>query len=79
MNMRKLAANLLSISEAAAPLIGLKDELDAGKSLVSAINNAYESTKLNFEETDQKALQSALEKLQAKVNAHADKTIAKLG
>lgn len=79
MDFKKLAKDLLAIAEAAAPVVGLGEELAAGKALVETITNVIDTTKDNFESDDQVALQGALDKLAAKVNAHADRTSASLG
>lgn len=79
MNMKKLAADLLRIAEAAAPVVGLGEELAAGKALVETITGIVEDRKADFDSDDQAALQTSLDALAAKVNAHADRTINSLG
>ena len=78
MDMKKLAKDLLSIVDAAAPLVGLSEEVEAGKNLVATVKNVIESTKASFDSDDQLALQNSLDALAARVNAHADRTIASL-
>lgn len=78
MDMKKLAKDLLSIAEAAAPLVGLSEEVEAGRNLVATVKNVIESNKVAFASDDQAALQLSLDALVAKVNAHADRTIDRL-
>mgnify|MGYP006971166144 CR=1 FL=1 len=78
MDIKALAQNLLNIVEKAAPLVGLGDELDAGKALVEAVKDTIEGVKADFASDDQEALQASLAELVARVNAHADSTISKL-
>ena len=79
MDLKKLAADLIRIAEAAAPMVGLGEELAAGKALVETVKNVIESRKADFDSEDQAALQTTLDALVAKVNAHADRTIDSLG
>lgn len=75
MDVKKLAKDLASIAEAAAPLIGLAEELESGKNLVATVKNVIERNKAAFDSDDQAALQQSLDALVARVNAHADRTI----
>lgn len=79
MDFKKLAGQLIKIAETAAPLVGMNDELQAGKALYEAITGAVDTVKGSMSSDDQNALQGSLDALQARVNAHADTTIAKLG
>ena len=78
MDMKKLAKDLLSIVDAAAPLVGLSEEVEAGKNLVATVKNVIESTKASLDSDDQLALQNSLDALVPRVDAHADRTIASL-
>lgn len=78
MDLKKLAKDLASIAEAAAPLVGLSEELDAGKNLVATVKNVIESNKAAFASDDQVALQQSLDTLMARVNDHANRTIDRL-
>jgi hypothetical protein len=78
-DLKALAGNLLDIAEKAAPLVGLSNELAAGKALVEAITDTVEMVKGDMASDDQAALQTSLSALHAKVNAHADRTAESLG
>jgi hypothetical protein len=79
MDMKKLANQILAIAEKAAPLVGLSDEVAAGKALVEAITDTVEMVKGDLASDDQAALQTSLAALHAKVDAHAARTAASLG
>lgn len=79
MDWKALAQNLINIAETAAPLVGLADEVKAGKALVEALTTTFDSIKGNLASDDQAQLQTSLDALITKVNAHADKTIGSLG
>lgn len=78
MDFKTLAQNLLKIAETAAPLVGLADEVKAGKALVDAISNTFDTVRGSLDNDDQAELQGTLEALKTRVNAHADKTIGSL-
>lgn len=79
MDFKALAQNLLKIAETAAPLVGLADEVKAGKALVEAITTTFDSVKGSLGSDDQVELQTSLDALTKRVNAHADRTINSLG
>lgn len=79
MNAKQLTADLLGIARAAAPLIGLGDELAAGEALVKAITDTVDNVKHTLDNDDQAALSIELDALCAKVNSHAERTIGSLG
>jgi hypothetical protein len=73
MNLRKLADNLLKIIEATEPLVGLKNEPQAGKNLVGVLTNVFESMQFNFEEVDQEKLKEGLDQLKTKASGQQGK------
>lgn len=75
---KNIAKKLAIIAEKAAPLVGLDDELEAGKALVGAIKDAADAIGGDAGET-QAELQQRLDVLFDKVDAHASSTIGKLG
>ena len=78
MDIKALAKNLLNIAEKAAPLVGLGEEVEAGKALIEAVRDTIAGVKEDFDNEDQAALQSSLDALVERVNAHANSTIDRL-
>ncbi len=74
MNFANLADKILAVAKAAAPLVGLADEVEAGSKLVGSIEDLVEAFKADGGEISDEDLAE----LRAKVNAHADKTAADL-
>jgi hypothetical protein len=72
LNLKTLTQDLLRIAEAAAPLVGLADELAAGKELVGAIEGLVTNARDVLDSEDHAALSAALDKLADAVNARAD-------
>jgi len=79
MDFSKLAADLLGIVKAAAPLVGLGEEVAAAERLLASATSAYETIKGTLGSEDQAAMQEALDVLAARVNDHADRTAESLG
>lgn len=78
MNLANLGSNLLQLADAVAPLIGLADEVEAGKKVVAAIEGLITDSRDTISSADHAALAERLETLSAKVNAHADAVQARL-
>lgn len=75
MNIQSLAERILEVARAAAPLVGLDDELEAGLKLAQSIESLVTAVRGlggSIDETELAALRD-------RVNAHADKTAASLG
>lgn len=79
MDIQKLAGDLLGIVKAAAPLVGLGEEVAAAEELLTRAKSAFDTIKAALTSDDQAALQTALDALAERVNAHADRTAASLG
>jgi hypothetical protein len=79
MDYAKLASDLLGIVKAAAPLVGLGEEVEAAERVIASATSAYETIKDAISSDDRAALESGLEELAARVNAHADRTAQSLG
>jgi len=72
MDWKELAKDLERIVDAAAPLVGLDDELQAGKDLIAAIGSVVGTVSDNLESADIASLEGKLHALAEKVNARAD-------
>jgi hypothetical protein len=79
MDLKKLAGDLLGIVKAAAPIVGLGEEVAAAETLVRQIIDTVDGVKGAFDSDDQAALSDALAALRVRVGEHADKTINSLG
>jgi len=79
MDFAKLAGDLLGIVKAAAPLVGLSEEVEAAERLLSSATSAYETIKDALGSDDRDALESGLKALADRVNAHAERTKDSLG
>lgn len=75
MNFEAIAENILELARAAAPLVGLDDELEAGLRLARSIESLVTAVKEIGVPIDDEGLAA----LRDRVNAHADKTAASLG
>lgn len=79
MDFEKLADDLLGIVKAAAPLVGLSDEVAAAEALVKSIKGAVDTVKGSLDPDQRHELEAGLDALAGRVNAHADRTKASLG
>lgn len=79
MDIEKLAGDLIGIVKAAAPLVGLSEEVAAAEALVKSIKGAVDTVKGSLDPDRRHELETGLEALAAKVNAHADRTANSLG
>ena len=79
MDFEKLAADLIGIVKAAAPLVGLSDEVEAAERLLASATSAYETIKGALGSDDQVTLEGGLAALAYRVNSHAERTKDSLG
>lgn len=79
MDFEKLADDLLGIVKAAAPLVGLSDEVAAAETLVKSIKGAVDTVKGSIDPDKRHELEAGLDALALRVNAHADRTKGSLG
>lgn len=79
MDIAKLAGDLISIVKAAAPLVGLSEEVEAAESLVKSIKGAVDTVKGSLDPGQQVELEAGLDALADRVNAHAERTKGSLG
>ena len=79
MDFTKLAVDLIGIVKAAAPLVGLKDEVAAAEALVKSIKGAVDTVKGSLDPDARHELEAGLDALAERVNAHADRTKDSLG
>lgn len=79
MDIEKLAGDLIGIVKAAAPLVGLSEEVAAAEALVKSIKGAVDTVKGSLDPDQRHELEAGLDALAAKVNAHADRTANSLG
>lgn len=79
MDISKLAGDLIGILKAAAPLVGMGEEVAAAEALLESATSAYETIKDTLGSDDQAEMQEALNVLAARVNDHADRTAGSLG
>lgn len=79
MDIAKLAGDLIGIVKAAAPLVGLAEEVEAAEALVKSIKGAVDTVKGSLDPDHQAELEAGLDALAERVNAHADRTKGSLG
>lgn len=79
MNWNKLADDLLGMLEAAAPLVGLSEEVAATEQLIASARGAYDTIKDALDPDKRAELESNLDALAMRVNAHADRAKSALG
>lgn len=79
MDIKKLAGDLLGIVKAAAPLVGLSEEVAAAEAILNSAKRAYDNIKGALASDDADALGKALDEAFARVNAHATATMNRLG
>lgn len=79
MDFTKLAGDLLGIVKAAAPLVGLGEEVAAAEALVKSIKGAVDTVKGSLDPDHLHELEAGLDALADRVNAHADRTKNSLG
>lgn len=79
MDIAKLACDLIGIVKAAAPLVGLSEELEAAEALVKSIKGAVDTVKGSLDPGRQAELEAGLDALADRVNAHAERTKGSLG
>lgn len=72
LDLKQLGRDILEAVETVAPLVGLGDELDAGKKAAEAVIRLASNAKSALEPDDQAQLDANLEALIARVKAHAD-------
>jgi len=79
MDIAKLAGDLIGIVKAAAPLVGLSEEVEAAEALVKSIKGAVDTVKGSLDPGQQEELEAGLDALADRVNAHAERTKGSLG
>lgn len=79
MDFEKLAGDLLGIVKAAAPLVGLSEEVEAAEALVKSIKGAVDTVKGSLDPDQRHELEAGLDALADRVNSHADRTKDSLG
>lgn len=79
MDFEKLADDLLGIVKAAAPLVGLSDEVAAAEELFTSIKGAVDTVKGSLDPDKRDELEAGLDALALRVNAHAERTKNALG
>lgn len=79
MDFEKLAGDLLGIVKAAAPLLGLSDEVAAAEALVKSIKGAVDTVKGSLDPDARHELEAGLDALADRVNSHAERTKDSLG
>lgn len=79
MDFTKLAGDLLGIVKAAAPLVGLGEEVAAAEALVKSIKGTVDTVKGSLDPDQLHELEAGLDALADRVNAHADRTKNSLG
>lgn len=72
MDLKKLLADVLDVAEKAAPLVGLAEEVEAGKALVHSIEKLVGGVKTEVGPKAQEQLQDRVEALVARANRLAD-------
>ena len=78
-DFNRLAGQLLRIAKSAAPLVGASDELEAGMELLAATKGAFRTIKDALDPAKRAELETNLDALADRVNAHAERTKAALG
>lgn len=71
-DLKQLTRDLVKVAEAAAPLVGLSEELAAAKALIGSIEDLVTNARDALDSEDHAALAAALDKLADAVNARAD-------
>lgn len=79
MDFAKLADDLLGIVKAAAPLVGLSEEVEAAERLLSSATSAYETIKVALDPAKAAEVEAGFDAFAAAVNQHAERTKASLG
>ena len=79
MDFEKLAGDLLGIVKAAAPLVGLSEEVAAAEALVKSIKGAVDTVKGSLDPDARHELEAGLDALADRVNSHAERTKDSLG
>lgn len=79
MDFGKLAGDLLGIVKAAAPLVGLGEEVAAAESLLASVKSAVDTIKGSLDPDQRDELEAGLDALAIRVNAHAERTKNSLG
>lgn len=79
MDFEKLADDLLGIVKAAAPLVGLSDEVAAVENIVKSAKGAYDTIKVALDPAKAAEVEAGFDAFAAKVNAHAERTKDSLG
>lgn len=79
MDFAKLADDLLGIVKAAAPLVGLSEEVAAAEALVNSIKGAVDTVKGSLDPDKRDELDAGLDALADRVNDHAERTKDSLG
>lgn len=79
MDWNRLADELIGIVKAAAPLVGLSEEVAAAEALIAATRGAYDTIKDALDPAKAAEVEAGLDALAARVNAHADRTASSLG
>jgi len=79
MDWNKLANDLIGIVKATAPLVGLSDEVAAAETLLASVKAAVDTIKGSLDPDKRHELETNLEALAERVNAHADRTAQSLG
>lgn len=78
MDFEKLAQNALGIIKAAAPLVGLAEEVEAVEAIVRNAEELVDRLKPVLTNDDQQALQAGLDQLRADAKAKVKKATDKL-
>lgn len=79
MDIKKLAGDLLGIVKAAAPLVGLSEEVAAAEAILNSAKSAYDNIKGALDPGQQAEIEAGLDALAERVNAHATATKGSLG
>jgi len=81
--LKQLLTTILDLAERTAPFVeaatGKGEMVTAAAELARSVLRLTEQSAVIFGEEDQAKLQAARAALEARVNAHADRTIASLG
>lgn len=79
MDFEKLADDLLGIVKAAAPLVGMSDEVAAVENIVKSAKGAYETIKVALDPSKAAEVEAGFDAFADAVNAHAERTKNALG
>lgn len=74
MDFEKLADDLIGIVKAAAPLVGLSDEVAAAEALIKSIKGAVDTVEGALDPDQRHELEAGLDALADRVSAHAERT-----